>query len=193
MEEAKNSDMWLKQFYAEIEPLKRKKYLEKLLASKYDEEDCQKLSQLWDLRYKTSRQGVSDSFMGAWLELNFVSDNINSLLMAKSNKKLIQKALNKLCLVGKNRFTEQMLYRELKNLLFCYITVSLKDFRKRVMGIKIRTEQKTVNRRIEDNIHKITTVLPQKYGHEKEFSILTRVANEALSEILENNEAEKIM
>lgn len=193
MEEAKTPEKWLKQFYAEIDAIKRRKYLDKLLVLKYDEEDCQKLSQLWDLRYKNSKQGVSDSFMGAWLELNYVADNMNSVLRVKNNKKLIQKALMELCIVGDNHFPEQMLYKELKNLLFCYITVSLKDFRQKILGVKIRTEQKTVERRIEETVIKITTVLPQKFGLEKEFSLLTCAANEALRECLSKYEPNELI
>ena len=182
-----NTEKRLKQFYAETDPIKRGKSLEKLLVSSNDEASCQDLKQLWDLRYIESKQGVADRFMGAWMELYYVSNNMGGILRTKNNQKLIQRSLNNLCLTGEKPFAEQMLYEEMKNLILCYITVSLKH-RQRVIGFQIHAEHKVVVRRIRDNILRVATVLPHKYGLEKEFSVLTRAVQDILSECIENDE-----
>lgn len=187
MEETRTPEQWLERFYAETDPVKRGKCLEKLIASGYDAESCQKLRQLWDLRYKKSRQEVADVFLREWMDLYYVSNKKDGLFGAKSNRKLIQKALNTLCLSGEGRFPEEMLYSEMKNLACFYITISLCD-KPSILGFPIRTKQDTIKRRVKETVLKVTSELPQKYGLEKEFSVLTCAAEEALSECMDNDE-----
>lgn len=193
MEESKTLENLLKQFYREFDPIKRGEYLEKLDASGYNEESCQKLRQLLGLRYKKSKQGIADSFMGAWLDLYYVSNNAGGSLKLKINKKLVKKAMDTLCLVGENRFPEELLYLEMKNLILCYITILLKQGGQRVMGFKIRSDQKAVKRRIKEGVLKVTTVLPTNFGFEKEFSILSRAVEDTIIECMGNDEPEDML
>lgn len=173
-------------YYREIDPLKRKKLLEKAIADGEDTEENAIRRELWEIRYHDvadkGSQERADGFMGLWMTLEFNRDAEKKWFAVKRARKEIIKSLEKLHfqeLCGKSELHRELLYRECCHLVKSYMELCEKDksYNNLFCGI-IHMSSERSREKLQEDIKCTAFRLPKALQLEEELELLTKAANE---------------
>ncbi|MCC8141394.1 MAG: hypothetical protein LIO56_02525 [Lachnospiraceae bacterium] len=115
-------------YFNELDPVKRKTILDALQPEAGEEEALTQLRALFSLRYEPDRRiGYIDHFIGAISTLRDIAYNPGGRLSERKNTGLVQNAVHALCLDRGGEFSREILYRELCQLITCYIKMCRDD------------------------------------------------------------------
>lgn len=186
MDERNIYETRLHDFYSETEVEKRQEILNELIALGQEPENTAKLQELWSLRYQKTKRGSGDIFIRAFMELYYISGEMDTMFRKNYNKKVIKRSLKDLGISGEHSFPEEMLYKEYKHLALCYIEVTRKNGGPRVFGFSMTTKPDYIDKKLRNDFFTLGNELPEKAGLQKEFALLNRALSEAAREYLKD-------
>ncbi len=118
-------------YFEELDPVKRKEILDGLQKvsgsdplSDSDAAALEQMRTLFALRYELNKKGgYNDHFIGALTKLTEVAKNSGGRLTEKRNTNMVAEAVHTLCLDRGGEFSEDILYREMCQLISLYISI----------------------------------------------------------------------
>ncbi len=173
-------------YYKEIEPMKRKKLLEKSIAENEDPEGNQVREELWNIRYsgKSKSPDVSraDGFMALLMDMELNKQNIKKLFGRGNARKNVVKRLESLRFAefaAKDALHEEILYRECCHLLLTYIKLCMEDktYGSALMGL-VPMKKENIEAKLRSDIYETFIEYPFLADLEKELQLMTRAAKE---------------
>lgn len=173
-------------YYRESDPLKRKKLLEKAVASGEDTEENAVRREIWETRYGNGTDGGkterADNFMALWMTLEFHRDADKKWFAIKRARKEIMKHLERLKfqeLSGRSEMHRELLYRECVHLVTVYMELCEKDksYNNLLCGLVSMSKERS-REKLQEDLLSTAVRLPAALQLEKELELLTKAAKE---------------
>ncbi len=179
------------EYYKQIDPIKRRKILEKSEAGMEDPEGNRIRKELWEIRYKEKSAADpntrADGYLRLWMAMEFNRNAAGKLFGARSAKKEITKLLDTLEFArfqGGTDLEQELLYRECCHMVRSYIEISRRDknYNSVLMGL-FAMKKETAELKLQSDIRDTAINLPSAIGMEKELNIISKAARE-ISELM---------
>ncbi len=161
------------EYFREFDPVKRKKILDALQPEAGEEEALTQLRALFSLRYEPSRRiGYIDHFIGAISTLRDIAYNPGGRLSERKNTGLVQNAVHTLCLDRGGEFSREILYRELCQLIACYIDMCRDDthYQSVVLGLGRMSSESLIGK-ISSDMQLIWEQIVKYLGENEEYLV----------------------
>ncbi len=174
------------QYYKEIDPLKRKKFLERSIAENEDPEKNPVRLELWSMRYKEAPKHaevpMADGFMNLLMHLEINRNRIKSLFGSNGAKKEIASLIKKLGVVEfeqKGELYHEVIYREYCHLVQTYFTLCMEDktYGSAFMGL-VQMKKENLIAKMKKDIYETFIKLPVDAGLREELKTLAQAARD---------------
>ena len=176
----------ISEYYKQIDPLKRRKLLDRSDAQMEDPEGNRIRRELWEIRYK-EKSGAdpntrADGYLRLWMAMEFNRNAAGKLFGARGARKELTKILENLEF---RRFQEgsalekELLYRECCHMVRSYIDISREDrnYNSVLMGL-FSMKKESAEKKLQADIRDTAITLPSALGMEKELGIVAKAARE---------------
>lgn len=178
-------------YYRESDPLKRKKLLEKAVASGEDTQENAIRRELWELRYgdasETGKTERADGLMALWMILEFNRDADKKWFAPKRARKEILNQLEKLKFQefsDRSEMHKELLYRECVHLVTIYAGFCERDksYNNLLCGL-LTISKDRFKEKLQGDITSTAIQLPAALHLEKELELLTKAAKEVYDQM----------
>ncbi len=177
-------------YYRESNPLKRKKILEKAIASGEDTKENEIRREIWEIRYggtsEVSKTERADGFMALWMTLEFNRNADKKWFAIKRARKEITKHLENLKfqeLSSQSETYRELLYRECVHLVRTYIELceTDKSYNNLLCGLISMSKERS-REKLQEDIKSTAMRLPATLQLESELELFTKAAKEVYDE-----------
>lgn len=168
----KNEYEWPENYFAETDPAKRRQILD----ARAGKEDpwLEQLEKLFQARYRQDKSGkYGDMFLRCLLDLKMTAENLDSMFAEKKNRKKAVQALHELCLDEASGLSQDIMYKEMCQLIAFYITICARDknYTAVLWGLGKKSDGKIADK-IKLDLDRIGEALPGYLKMEREFYVL---------------------
>ncbi len=172
-------------YFDEFDPVKRKEILDSLKPEEGEEKALEQLRALFSLRYKENRKGgYDDTFLGAMMILRSLSDKTYKTGKRKMEKET-RKAMQILCLDRKQEFSSDLLFSEMYQLIYYYMSLCMEDHHfGSVLFDFGRMSDENITRKIQTELFQIRDTVSSYAEEENDYPILARAIEEAIRDRL---------
>lgn len=171
-------------YYKEYDPLKRKQFLEQSIAAGEEKEANLIRKELWENRYKGSREKdtdvPADRYLALWMSMEFGKDSSGRMFGRKGARKEIARKLKELGLEKlqkKSDLHRELLHRECVHMVKTYMELCEKDktYNTTFFGI-VPINEKTAKNKLQKDIYDTAVILPADIEMEEELQMITEAA-----------------
>ncbi len=189
-------------YFDELDPVKRKEILDGLLAESEngspDGSDAGELSspeakqqlgqiqRLFAARYELNKKGeYNDHFVGALSQLLEVARNSGGRLTEKRNTNLVAEAVRTLCLDRGDEFSDDILYREMCQLIALYISICNEDtlYQSAFLGMG-RMNSKNIREKIRSDLNLFWETIETFLGDLPDFRVFKKAIEDTMQKKL---------
>lgn len=176
---------WPDVYYRERDPGIRKRLLDEADNQGLTPEENVIRRRLYELRYPQKGE-VKDTFLRAWLEMRFLTDNNGGILFRGKDPAKVHKIMKSIGFDGNmgDRTYRQLLYMEIYHLGMLYGSLCTEDrnYSSRLLGFGSLSEEKLALK-IASEFRDIAADVPKSFGVAKEYEIWTQAILEAYTDL----------
>lgn len=175
---------WPEEYYKTTDREERFQILQERMESEESDTKDKIRKRFWEQRYAKREkmpEGV-DYFIRSWMDLYFVSKKPDSKWLHKQHVENVEDALKNMGFSLAEEFGpegKEVLYEELCHGVSFYIDICRRDskYNSQLLGI-IKVKPDDLVEKIANELWRVSVLIPQKLGFEKEFQVLEKVCAE---------------